>query len=218
AVQYLQTGVHSRPERLGERVRQSCRASVDRLHPVGEGVLHLVLDLVERPTDELVSPVQLRRIDVHAQLMQLDGLEGILQLRDINKVAADSPIQHLERDTQLLKAIRSTWETEHRVERGHQLMHLFEFARDPTPELVDPSNLPRTLLRPFYGAQQRIVESLHAGSPVKGALGRVASPLLEIVDRAPVLVADVLQRLLVTGDGCGQTLIPSDSEVERIPD
>src|SRR5690606_11252019 len=85
-------------------------------------------------------------------------------------------------------------------------------------ELVDPGNLPRTLLRPFYGAQQRVVESLHTGGPVKGALGRVASPFLEIVDRAPVLVADVLQRLLITGDGRGQTLIPSDSEVERIPD
>src|SRR5690606_4333660 len=31
AVHYLQTGVHSRLEWLGERVRQSCRASVDRL-------------------------------------------------------------------------------------------------------------------------------------------------------------------------------------------
>src|SRR5690606_33562857 len=28
AIHYLQTGVHSRLERLGERVRQSCRASV----------------------------------------------------------------------------------------------------------------------------------------------------------------------------------------------
>src|SRR5690606_5656538 len=140
-VQYLKASVHSRLERLGERVRQFRRDIVDRLHPVGEGVLHLVLDLVERLADEFVSPVQLSRIDVHAQLMQLDGLEGILQLRDVDKVAADSPIQHLERDTQLLKALGSTRETELGVERGHQLIQLFEFARDRTPELVDPGNL-----------------------------------------------------------------------------
>src|SRR5690606_41346454 len=133
--------------------------------------------------------------------MRRDGLDGILQLRDINKVAADSPIQHLERDTQLLEAIRSTWETEHRVERGHQLMHLFELARDPTPELVDPGNLPRTLLRPCYGAQQRVVESVHTGAPVTGALGRAASPLLEIAHRAPVLVAHDVRWPLVPGAG-----------------
>src|SRR5690606_38470826 len=88
---------------------------------------------------------------------------------------------------------------------------------DRTPEPVDPGNLPRTLLGPFYGAQQRIVESLHAGSPVKGALGRGASPLLEIVDRAPVLVAGVLQRLLITGEDCGRTVIPAASGADRSP-
>src|SRR5690606_25374370 len=109
--------------------------------------------------------------------------------------------------TQRPETIDSARETEHRVERGHQLVHLFEFSGDPTPELVDPGNLPRTLLKSAIDVPERRLEDV-----------RTADEVLDFLDRAPVLLADVPQRLVVTGDGGGQTPKPCDREVERLPD